>query len=401
MKKEFDVILYGATGFTGKQTVQYFAEHVKDSLHWAIAGRNLSKLEVLRQGLGEKFKDLPIVVADSQNEEAVEEMVANTRVILTTAGPFAKYGKPIVKACVKYSTDYVDITGETPFVKYLVDTYHEEALEKGVKIVPFCGFDSVPSDLGTYLLVRETQNKFQEDIVWAKGYFNVFGGFNGGTIASMINMIESGEMKTLNNPDLLTPLASGSKARKDNWLMKFDPHFYVWTAPFFMAPVNTRVVRRSFGLFSQKNLSYGSEFSYDECMYFDEIIPFQTSIMTGILNVLNGVGRMASTATLMKKVLPSPGTGPSQKLMDKGYVKCWLLGKTTSGRIVKTYLYSKGDPGNKVTVKILCESALALALQRNELPETFAGGVLTPATAFGEVLIERLRQAGMTLDYRA
>ncbi len=248
MPRDFDVILYGATGFTGRQTVAYFAEHAPAGLRWAIAGRNRAKLEALNSSV-------PILTADAADPVAIDALVERTRVLLTTAGPFAVYGTLFVDACVRFHTHYVDITGETPWVRMLIDRYHDQAAADGTRIIPFCGFDSVPSDLGAMLISQALGPQTAE----VKTFIEMRGGLNGGTLASVINMYESGAVKAFADSFLLSP-SIGRPPRP----MELDPHdarydadAQSWTAPFPLAAINTRVVRRSCAIL-------GTDFAYQE-----------------------------------------------------------------------------------------------------------------------------------------
>ncbi len=199
----YDVVLYGASGFVGKQTVQYFARHASsEQVRWAIAGRNRQKLEAVRDEVGTA---VDVLVADSQDQSAIAAIVSQTRVLLTTAGPFALYGNALVDACVRFKTHYVDITGETPWIRTLIDRYHAQAAADGTRIIPCCGFDSVPSDLGAYLVARYLQRALNVPCQQVNAYFQMAGGLNGGTLASASNLHDSTDAATLADPFLLNP----------------------------------------------------------------------------------------------------------------------------------------------------------------------------------------------------
>ncbi len=404
----YDVILYGATGFVGKQTVQYFANYASTSeIRWAIAGRDRQKLESVKAQVGAGANSAEILVADSQNQSAVDEMVAQTHVLLNTAGPFALYGTPIVDACVRSRTHYVDITGETPWVKTLITHYHEQAAAEGTRIIPFCGFDSVPSDLGTYLIVRYIEQELGAECMEVKAYFQGVGGFNGGTMASALNLHESGQWEEVSEPFLLNPPGTYSQAEfqrnLDPEYPYYDQDLKTWSAPFFMGPVNTRVVRRSKALYDQWENPYGSEFTYQEYMKFDEPLAwFQATGVTAVMGLFGTMMEQSMLHPLFKSLIAKPGSGPSEKTMNEGWFRCELLGKASNGRLVKGLIQNQGDPGNRATVKFLCESALTLALDQDTLPGGRSrGGILTPATGLGDALANRLRQARMILDIQA
>jgi short subunit dehydrogenase-like uncharacterized protein len=397
----YDVVLYGASGFVGKQTVQYFERDASGGVRWAIAGRNRQKLEAVRNEIG---TSVDVLVADSQDQQAIDKLVSQTRVLLTTAGPFALYGNALVDACVRFKTHYVDITGETPWVKTLIDRYHAQAAADGTRIIPCCGFDSVPSDLGVFMVARYIQRALGVPCQQVKAYFRAFGGLNGGTLASAFNLFDSQASASLGDPFLLNPPESHTRAEldqnRDPKLPAFDPDLKTWVAPFFMGPVNTRIVRRSNALYSEWHESYGPDFTYQEYFKFEEpLAAVQAAGVTAGMGLFMGVLQNAQVRSLLQPLLPAPGSGPSEKTMDEGWFSCELVGTAVDGRKVRGLIRDKGDPGNRATVKMVCESALSLALQTGALPggET-RGGVLTPATGLGEVLVERLHLAGMTLE---
>jgi short subunit dehydrogenase-like uncharacterized protein len=403
-EREYDVVLYGASGFTGKQTVQYFAKHVdRAQVRWAIAGRNRQKLEAVKAQIGPAAANVDVLQADSQNQEAVDAMVSQTRVLLNTAGPFTLYGDAIVNACVRLKTHYVDITGETPWVKNLIVCYHNQAAADGTRIIPFCGFDSVPSDLGTYLVVRHIQKELGVPCSKVKAYFQFDGGLNGGTLASGFNLQASGQSALVRDPFLLNPQQEHSKQEmeqnRDPEEPLYDRDMGTWVAPFFMSAINTRVVRRSSALYEQWQELYGPDFSYQEYLKFDE--PFAWIKAAGVtagMALFAGALQQPPIRSLLTPVMPQPGSGPSEKVMEEGWFRCELLGIAMDGRRVHGLIRDQGDPGNRATVKFLCESALSLALNPNALPGgPQRGGILTPATGLGDVLADRLRKAGMTI----
>jgi short subunit dehydrogenase-like uncharacterized protein len=368
--RRYDVVLFGATGFTGRQTVKYFAKNAPAGLSWAIAGRDRAKLEALRARAD-------VLVADSADQPSIDAMVAQTRVVLSTAGPFAKYGTPVVDACVRHRTHYVDITGETLWVQQLVTRYHDDAARDGVRIVPCCGFDSIPSDLGAFLLARHQRASL------VRGYFQFGGGgLNGGTIASVANLVASKDARKV---------ASGA----DFAVPHFDELIGTWVGPFFMAPTNRWVVRRSAALFDAWGEPYPAGFNYREFLKYTP--PLAAPKAIGASAALGLAGLVLSVPPLFRAILPmlpQPGEGPSETAMDQGWFSCDVVGRTATGERVRALIKSRGDAGNRSTVKMLCESALCLALGES----TNRGGILTPATAFGDYLVNRLRAAGMTLS---
>jgi short subunit dehydrogenase-like uncharacterized protein len=381
--RDYDVVLYGATGFTGRQTVQYFAKYAPPGLRWAIAGRNRSKLETLLASLQVKA---PLIVADSADYAAIDALVAHTRVVLSTAGPFALYGTGIVDACVRFNTHYVDITGETPWVKMLIDRYHEKAAAKGTRIIPFCGFDSVPSDLGA-MLVAEALGPETNQI---KAFFQFAGGLNGGTLASAINLYETGAAAAVRSPFLLSTARPARALERDPVAASFDSDAQAWVAPFMMSAINTRVVRRSCEL-------RGVDFAYQEYMKFDgSWAGMQAFGVAGGAAIFESSMHLGPLRSLYRSLAPAPGAGPSEQTMDNGWFRCELAGHASNGRTARFLVADKGDPGNRVTVKCVCESALALVMGR--LPAR--GGILTPASGIGDVLVARLQARGMTFEPR-
>lgn len=403
-QRDFDVVLYGASGFTGKQTVAYFAQHAPPGkLRWAIAGRNREKLAAVKAEVGGAAREVEILTAEGNDQAALDAIISRTRVLLTTAGPFALYGTAIVDACVRFQTHYVDITGETVWVKSLIDRYHEQAAASGTRIIPFCGFDSVPSDLGSYLVVRYIQRELGVPCRAVKAYFQMAGGVNGGTLATAFNLYESGQAKQAKDPFLLNPPGEHSARERqqnlDPALPYFDLSIGAWAAPFVMGPINTRVVRRSQALFGQWEMPYGPEFRYQEYSKFGGPLGWLPAAGLTVGGALFEATLQSPLRPWLKSALPAPGAGPSEKTMNEGWFRCELIGETGDGRKVRGLLRDQGDPGNRATVKFLCESALALALNTNDLPGgAQRGGILTPATGLGDVLAERLRQAGMTIE---
>lgn len=298
----------------------------------------------------------------------------------------------------------VDITGETPWVRELCDRYHDKAASNGTRIIPSCGFDSVPSDLGTYLVVRHIQQELGVSCLAVKAYFQLNGGFNGGTLASGFNLYNSGKVDQLGNPFLLNLSNAYSpmemERNRDPQFPQYDADIGTWVAPFFMGAINTRVVRRSSALYSQWQESYGSDFTYQEYLKFDlPLAPLGAVGITVGTALFTSAMQQPLIRNLLQPLLPQPGSGPSEKTMNEGWFRCEILGLTSDGRKVRGLICDKGDPGNRATVKFLCESALSLALNEDRLPGgQQRGGILTPATGLGEVLEERLRKAGMTIQ---
>lgn len=397
--RTYDVVLYGASGFVGRQTVAYFARHPQVKalgLSWAIAGRSADKLEAVRKACG--APKVGVLVAEAHDAKAMDALARSAHVVLSTAGPFALYGSELVASCVRHGTHYVDITGETPWVKGLIDRHHAEAERKGARIIPFCGFDSIPSDLSARLANEAMWERHGEACTQVKAAFSIRGGFNGGTLASLFNMLASGQMDAMADPFLLNPdgtRPADAARHKDPVAPLHDADFSAWLAPFMMGPINTRVVRRSAAL-----LGYADGYAYQEYLRLGRgpaAALAATSLSAGSL-ASQAALRLAPLRSLAQKLAPPPGAGPSEASMDGGSFRCQWVGHSASGKTVRGVIADQGDPGNRATTKMLCESALALALQLDELPGGRRhGGLLTPASGLGDVLVQRLRVAGMTL----
>jgi short subunit dehydrogenase-like uncharacterized protein len=409
--RALDVVLWGATGFAGKLVAEYFAKISSERpIKWAIAGRTRSKLEVLLKDLLRDFPELiepELIVAESFDRDSLVEMAKQTRVICSTVGPYAKYGNELVSVCVQEDTDYCDLTGETHWVRKMIDAHHEQANEQGTRIVHFCGFDSIPSDMGTLML--------QEHAITTHGtpceevrYFltDVSGGFSGGTAASMINMFEEGTkdrevFRSAGHPYGLNPRddRKGPKQLSD-LRYGYDEFIDAWVGPFVMASVNTRVVRRSNALLGHR---WGKDLLYSEAMRVKKGVKgaVGSTALAGGFMAFGASMALKPTRKLLKKfVLPEPGEGPSRDKIENGYFAVTLVGKARD-KTITGKVYGERDPGYGATALMLGESALCLARMREELdanPHTLKGGVLTPASAMGTVLLEQLKEAGMTFE---
>ncbi|GAB11760.1 hypothetical protein GOARA_088_00230 [Gordonia araii NBRC 100433] len=407
MSREFDVVVFGATGFVGELTARYLAEAAPEGTRIALAGRSEEKLAAVRGRLGTRAADWPLIVADAERPSTLDEMVARTQVVCTTVGPYLRYGEPLVTAAASAGTDYVDLTGEVPFVRYSIDKVGETAASTGARIVHACGFDSVPSDLGAYLLYERAK----ADGAGTLGNTTMIvtsmrGAASGGTIDSVRVIAEqardSSTRNLLLNPQALSS-GPGELVRVDRRsepsdaalvrASSIDPSLRGTLAPFFMSSFNTRIVRRSNSL-----LDYGPDFRYGEAMAVGKLPVISTIASATVAAGLGaGLGAMSfkPTRALLDRVLPKPGQGPSEKARDKGHFTVQTFTTTSSGRRYRSEMAAKGDPGYKATAVMLGESALALALDRDKLPDR--AGVLTPAVAMGDVLADRLRGAGFKI----
>jgi short subunit dehydrogenase-like uncharacterized protein len=393
--REYDVTLYGAGGFTGRQTVAYFAAHAPAGVRWAIAGPRRQTLDAAREAAAAPLHDSDLIVAPSQDQAAVDRLVARSSIVLSTAGPFMRYGTPVVDACVRFGTHYVDITGETPWMREMTARYHAPAAAAGTRIIPCCGFDSVPSDLGVLLMARYLRDQVGVPCAEVRSYFQFKGGLNGGTIASLLNMLDDPR-----RADTKTAARQSDAMVRQVKSPRYDAQLRAWIGPFVMAPTNTHVVRRSAALFEEWQQPYGNQVVYQEAIRYGPPFARARAITASLgLGLLFAVLKRPLTRRLVQPLLPKPGMGPSVEAMDTGWFTCDLLGIGADGRQVRGVIRYDGDPGNRATTVFLCESALALAVDAKRLPGGRArGGVLTPATGLGDVLVERLRHAGTIID---
>jgi short subunit dehydrogenase-like uncharacterized protein len=387
--RRHDLVLFGATGFVGRQAVAYLAQHA-GGLRWALAGRSAARLEAVRGSV-----DAGIVVADADDAAALMSLAEQARVVVSTAGPFALFGSKLVAACVQARTHYADITGETPWVHGLITRHHARAARDGTRVVPCCGFDSVPSDLGAWLLVQAMQAQHGERCVDVKAAFRLRGGLNGGTLASLFNVLDAGHKRAFEDPFLLNPPGTSPPDRQrhaDPLAPHHDADFDAWLGPFFMGPVNTRVVRRSAAL-----LGYGSDFHYQEYLRFGRGAAAAGLAAAASAGALAGAGLLSlrPVRRLAARLAPAPGEGPSEQRMNSGSFRCELVATGDRGTRLRGVVADSGDPGNRATTKFVCEAGLLLAsLQAGN----GTGGVLTPAVALGAAYAQRLRAAGMTVE---
>ena len=401
MSRDFDVILYGVTGFTGRQTVQYFQKHCPPTVKWAIAARNGEKLTRLAEELGLP-DSVERIAAEASDTIAIKEMVRRSRVLLTTAGPYARFGTNLIAACCRNGTHYVDITGETWWVRDMLDRYDSDARISMAKIIPFCGFDSIPSDITTFLAHQRMRDSGDETLS-ARGYFEVSGGFNGGTLHSGLNMYDAGAEEQAANPSLLLPSRSGGvRPAPDPDGAYFDSDVLSWVAPFFMGMINSRVVHRSAALAFNYGESYGSEFSYQEFQKLGGLNPLPALGVATALGTFRNLGKVEVFRKLASMLGPAPGEGPSEKAMNAGYSAIEVVARGKKGTRVRAKLAVDGDPGNRATVLFACEAALCIATSEAELPGgPTRVGFLTPATGLGLRYVERLKAAGVRISVDA
>jgi short subunit dehydrogenase-like uncharacterized protein len=402
--REFDVIVVGATGFTGRLVAEYLTSRygIGGNLRWAAGGRSDEKLAALRESLGPEASALPLMVADTLDARSMREIARRTRVILTTVGPYARYGSEVVAACAESGTHYCDLAGEVQWIRRMIDTHDGIARRNGARIVHCCGFDSIPMDIGAWFLQREAQERCGahcESIVLLVRAMK--GGASGGTMASMMNLMREARAdrevaRLLAHPYGLNPAdEQNGPDRGDQRGIRFDEGAQSWTAPFIMASVNTRVVRRSHALLGYP---WGQDFRYHEAIRTGRGIGgwCRAAAITAGLTGLVGLASFGWSRSLLERfVLPRPGTGPDRQAREKGFFKLEQFGRLADGRRITSRITGDRDPGYGSTSKMLAESAVCLAL--DDLDS--GGGVLTPATAMAAPLIERLtKNAGLTFE---
>ena len=393
--RDHDVVLYGATGFVGVLTARYLAGHAPSGVRIALGGRSRAKLERTRAELG---VDWPLVIADSQDRSAVAALAESTRVVATTVGPYFKYGKPLVEACASAGTHYADLTGEVLFMRWSIDAADAEARASGARIVHTCGFDSIPSDIGALLLHEAAQagghGELGETTLVVKA---MRGGASGGTIDSARTAVDAVKKdppsrRVLADPYALSPDRDAEPdlgPERDPIKPIEDDRLGGWLAPFVMGSVNTRVVRRSNAL---RGHAYGRRFRYRELMLTGRGplgLAKAAAVAGGIAGLLAGLAT-PGFRQLLDRVLPDPGEGPDESARERGFFAIDIDTTTSGGERLRCEIRAQGDPGYKATAVMLGESALCLAL--DELPD--AAGVLTPASAMGRALADRLIAAG-------
>lgn len=392
----YDLVLFGATGFTGRLVAEYLARNAH-GLALALAGRSRPRLEAVKQRLvaiQPSLSDLPLLIADSADPASLARVCAAARVVCTTVGPYSKHGRALVAACVQAGRDYCDLTGEVQFIRAMIDQHHAAAQRTGARIVHCCGFDSIPSDLGVLMLHNEARAR-GTTLRRVRFYMGeASGGVSGGTVASMLNLIEEARtdrslLRLMRDPYALVP-GGGGPDGPDQLGPGWDSQLHGFTAPFVMAAVNTRVVRRSNALLEY---AYGRDFAYSEVTSFPATA---RGLLSGVglsAAMLSGMFVMGSPlGPLVSRYLPQPGDGPSEAQRTRGHFRVRLIGDLHDGATIYGVVEGRSDPGYGETAKMLGESALCLARDPRQGP----GGVLTPAVALGSRLIDRLRQAGMT-----
>ena len=398
-KRPYAVVLYGATSFVGQITAHYLTEFLSNTkdknganVTWAIAGRDEEKLNELQSKLASK---VDIIIANSDDAASLDKMTKQSQVIISTVGPYLKYGEPLIKSCVNNGTDYVDLTGEAIFIKDMMDKYQDTAKQSGARIVNSCGFDSIPSDLGVYFTQQKAEEKFGNacDVIHMR-VKAAKGGLSGGTIASMATIFEEvsqdkSRRKQVANPYLLNDDKDAPNVRQANVSKpEYDDEHKRWLAPFVMASINTRIVHRSNQLLGYE---YGRDFKYDEAMWMKDGVKGKLSsyaMSAGLLGFATAMMIKPSRELLSKHVLPKSGSGPSKEEQENGYFDIRLFGETANNDTINTKVTGDKDPGYGSTSRMLSQAALCLAQDISK--DAVGGGFWTPASAMGNSLIKRL-----------
>jgi short subunit dehydrogenase-like uncharacterized protein len=400
--RPLDLVLVGATGFVGRLTAAQLARSAPPDVRVALAGRSRSRLEQVRAALPPTAAHWPLVVADSADPVAMGDLARSTRVVVTTVGPYARHGLPLVQACAAAGTSYADVTGEVLFVRRSIDVAHAAAAASGARIVHACGFDSVPSDLGVLLAARQARADGTPELVDAVLLLvRARGGLSGGTVDSLRAQVDAARAdpaarRVLADPYALSPDRAAEPdlgPQRDVFLARREPAEGMrWVASFPMAPVNTRIVRRSNAL---QGWAYGRRLRYREAMGMGRspVAPLLAA-GTGLAVAAVGAGMaLPPTRAVLDRVLPSPGDGPGARARAAGHFWTRTTVTTRAGTRYRTTIRAPGDPGYAATSVMLAAAGLALLL--DDLPA--AAGVLTPATGIGAVLADRLRAEGFRI----
>ena len=407
---EYDLVIMGATGFTGKLVVEYLIENYggeNEEFTWAIAGRDINKLERLKSSfkyIDSNSNKIPRLVVDSHDTNSLDKMTSISRLVISTVGPYLKFGEALVESCVKNGTHYCDLTGEVPFIRRSIDAFDIKAKKNNCRIVHSCGFDSVPSDIGVLLLQMDSLKRFDKPCDEVNLYVrSIRGGLSGGTIDSMISIFKymgsnPGHRKLLKSPFSLNPRES---LKNNTWQpilksVKWDDDIQRWLCPFIMAGFNSRIVMRTNAITDYR---YGIDFKYSEVSSYKKgLSGFLKAVVMFIGLVLIQISLKVRPLLwfLRKFFLPSPGEGPSKEIRDNGFFKLDIIGSMDNIKKIRFTVTGEGDPGYSATAKMITESALSILLNQDRIPKV--SGVLTPAAGIGVVLAERLNDKGFNFS---
>lgn len=402
--RELDLVLFGATSFVGRLTAEYLARAAPGEVTIGLAGRSQERLVALQASLGARAADWPLLLADTTDERSLQEMAGRARAVATAVGPYRRYGAPVVEACATAGTHYADLNGEVLFMRDAIDRFDALAAESGARIVHSCGFDSIPSDLGVFLLhetvAADDAGELTDTTLVVRA---MRGGASGGTVASLKGTLDEARgdrrlARLLSDPYALSPDRAAEPDLGPEQDMRGphnDPELGMWIGPFIMGTINTRAVRRSNALLGW---AYGRQFRYREVMGFGSgrLAALQAGGIAGGVGALVGGLSLGPTRAVLDRVLPAPGEGPNEGQRRRGFFRIEIHARTSTGARYLCRVAAQGDPGYQATSVMFGESGLCLALDGDELPAR--AGVLTPATAMGTVLIERLRAAGQTFE---
>lgn len=400
MTRDIDITLFGATGFVGRLVARHLADTAPDGVRVGLAGRSADRLHAVRGSLGARAADWPVLTVDATDESALAAMAACSHVVMSTVGPYQRHGIPLVLACARAGTDYADLTGETLFVHEAVDRAHEEARSTGARVVVSCGYDSVPSDLGVHLLHRRAQQDAAGGLTDTTLFARARGGVSGGTVDSMRVMMQRlredpGARRILQDPEALSGGVPGAPGQQDGWRPFVEQGSGRWVVPFFMGPHNSRVVRRSNALTGRR---YGGRFRYREVIATGH----GARGATRAAGMSLGLGALAvgistpGVRRVVDRLLPAPGEGPSPERRAAGWFRMRTVTTTEDGSRYAATVAASRDPGYDGTAVMLGQAALVLLATRDG--QRAEGGVLTPATALGDELVEALRGHDFTLE---
>ncbi len=395
-------MLFGATSFVGRLTADYLSRAALAGARVGLAGRSRARLLELQGTLAGRAADWPLLVADTSDPHSLSELAGAARVLATTVGPYRRYGLPVVEACARAGTHYADLTGEVLFMREAAERFDVVAAGSGARVVHSCGFDSIPSDLGVLLLheavTADDAGELEDTTLVVRA---MKGGASGGTIASLKGTVDDARRdhelaRTLADPYALSPDRDGEPrlgAQGDLRGVEYDRELGMWVGPFIMGSINTRVVRRSNAL---QQWAYGPRFRYREVMGFGSgaLAAMQAGAVASGVGALAVGLSVAPVRAALDRVLPSPGEGPGERQRERGFFRIEIHARTSSGARYLCRVAAEGDPGYKATSVMFGQSSLCLALDEQRLPAR--AGVLTPATAMGSALVERLRSAGQT-----
>ena len=396
-------MVFGATGFVGRLVAAYLADHAPAGVRIGLAGRSAERLAGIRSGLGAGASAWPLLVADAADPASVAVLARAARVVATTVGPYWRHGLALVEACATASTDYADLSGEVLFIRDSIDRYHDVAAGTGARIVHSCGFDSIPSDLGVLSLHQAACADGTGDLEdTTLVVTDLKGGISGGTLASAMGQQDEAassaeRLRVVQDPYALSPDRPAEPdlgGEHDLDWARYERELGIWVGPFLMAGINTRVVRRSNAL---QGWAYGRRFRYREVTGFGTGAAgaVQAAAVSAALKDMTAGLAFRPSRALLGPLLPAPGEGPSEKTRRTGFFRIEVHTRTSAGLGYVAKIEAQGDPGYAATSVMLSESALCLALNRDRLPDR--AGVLTPATAMGAALTDRLRSAGHTI----